>query len=57
MKKLILTFCIVLTLQMSCERLRSELIGPAVYRCENEEVVCYINVPRGGVSCKFKEGV
>lgn len=57
MKKFTLTFCIALSLQMSCEKLISELTGPTVYRCENEEVVCYVDGWHGGVSCKFKEGV
>lgn len=30
-----------------------------IYRCENDEVICYIYVGmnKGGVSCKFKEKI
>lgn len=26
-----------------------------IERCENNEVICYINLFKGGVECKFKE--
>lgn len=26
-----------------------------VYRCENNEVICYTNITDGGFDCKFKE--
>lgn len=29
--------------------------GVIIHRCENKEIVCYINLFRGGISCKFKE--
>ncbi len=27
-----------------------------IYRCENQEVVCYRNSNDGGIFCKFKRG-
>lgn len=29
--------------------------GVPIIRCENKEVICYINIYEGGMSCKFKE--
>ena len=26
-----------------------------IYRCENNEVICYSSAAEGGISCKFKE--
>lgn len=34
---------------MECQRVASYI---RVYRCENEQVICYI---QDGISCKFKE--
>lgn len=39
--------------EMICSRDLSPHSGPAVYRCENEEAVCYSI--HEGTSCKFKQ--
>lgn len=31
--------------------------GVHIHRCEDKEIICYINLFRGGISCKFKEQV
>lgn len=52
MKKIIL----LLALIMSCEKMALDgLYNFMVYRCENEEVICYSSGYYGGFSCKFKE--
>lgn len=37
---------------MTCSNVRNDFSG-AMYRCENEEAICYV-AGKGGISCKFK---
>ena len=52
MLKSLLSLMIVAT--MTCETVLNNLTT-TIKRCENNEVVCYMNVYNGGISCKFKE--
>lgn len=63
MKKLIMLLIIALIPIASsgyepieCVTLKSPWAGPRVYRCENDEVICYYMKDgyNGGPSCKFK---
>lgn len=52
MKQIILLLAFTLT----CENITPHrFYSYDVYRCENEEVICYSAGHRGGLSCKFKE--
>lgn len=55
MKKIL--FCLVLA--MTCEKyVITTMIQHAIYRCENDEVICYTvdeGIRPGGLFCKFKE--
>ena len=55
MKKIIL----LLMLSMTCEKVETPRFYPNLFRCENDEVVCYIfdAYREGGLSCNFKTGV
>lgn len=51
MKKILLSLMLVTA--MTCTKMTD-----GVYRCENDEVVCYVFKEfktGGGISCKFKE--
>ena len=52
MKKFLLSLLLVTA--MVCEKI---MAGTILYRCENSEVVCYVNKYNGGISCKFKEDI
>lgn len=54
MKKILWSLMIVTA--FTCESVYSTF-NREIYRCENDEVVCYIydGIKKGGVSCKFKE--
>ena len=55
--KYLLSLMLVAT--MTCEIIDTKGNSPwsDIYRCENDEVVCYITSgdKEGGISCKFKE--
>ena len=54
MKKIIL----ILLVAMTCERVTTEGWNAVnLYRCENDEVICYSGGFRSGLSCKFKDDV
>lgn len=59
MKTTILSLLIVTS--FTCQRIESKEGYPFLYRCENDEVICYIQRDLtgyggvGGVTCKFKE--
>lgn len=59
MKNIILSFLLVTA--FTCQRIESERGYPYLYRCENDEVICYIQHDVigyggiGGVTCKFKD--
>lgn len=44
---------LILLITFTCETVYSGLVP--IERCENDEVICYINKFKGGVFCKFKE--
>lgn len=46
-------FSLILLITFTCETVYSGLVP--IERCENDEVICYINKFKGGVFCKFKE--
>lgn len=50
MKKIL--FSLMLVTAMTCTKM-----GNGIYRCENEEAICYIydGYKEGGIDCKFKE--
>jgi len=50
MKKILL----LLVLAMNCENVAGSFSTPVVWRCENDEAICYID-SRTGISCKFKD--
>lgn len=54
MKKILWGLMIVTA--FTCKTVYS-IINNEIYRCENDEVVCYIydGIKKGGISCKFKE--
>ena len=41
----------------SCEPIlmHMSITQQRIWRCENDEVICYVNRVDGGLSCKFKE--
>lgn len=49
----------MLVATMTCEIIDTKggYLLSSVYRCENDEVICYIisGIKKGGISCKFKE--
>ena len=53
MKKILC--CLIIVTAFTCKSVYSNLYNE-IYRCENDEVVCYIydGFKKGGVSCKFK---
>lgn len=55
--KCLLSLMLVAT--MTCKIIDKTGNGPwaSIYRCENDEVICYITsgAKQGGISCKFKE--
>lgn len=59
MKNIILSFLLVTA--FTCQKIKSERGYPYLYRCENDEVICYIQNDAigyggvGGVFCKFKD--
>lgn len=50
-------FLFILGLAFVCENIHVKGFFGGFYRCENDEVVCYVYSGRydGGISCKFKE--
>ena len=50
---------LMLVATMTCKEIEIKENSPWVYiyRCENNEVICYITsgAKKGGISCKFKE--
>jgi hypothetical protein len=49
-------YLLVLALTMTCTKVVSgSLMTPTIYRCENEEVICYTkHEHRSGLYCHFK---
>lgn len=45
---------LMLVATMTCEIVYEKAFA-YIERCENNEVICYINLFKGGVECKFKE--
>ena len=45
---------LILLITFTCETVYNSGLVP-IERCENDEVICYINKFKGGVFCKFKE--
>lgn len=54
MKKFL--FSLMLVTAMTCEPVY-ETVSKAIYRCENDEVICYLynGIKQGNITCKFKE--
>lgn len=50
--KFILNLILVIT--FTCDTVYYSGLVP-IERCENDEVICYINKFKGGVFCKFKD--
>lgn len=46
---------LMLVTVMTCKRIDAD--GISIYRCENNEVICYVTTTyySDGISCKFKE--
>ena len=45
---------LVLVTTFACETVYNTF-SLTIERCENDEIVCYIDNSKGGMSCKFKE--
>ena len=47
---------LMLVTAFTCEPVYEETFK-AIYRCENDEVVCYLynGIKQGNITCKFKE--
>ena len=41
-------------LEMECKKVAMSFYG-ILKRCENIEVICYVELDTGGLQCKFKE--
>ena len=54
MKKI---FIFLFGIAMVCENVNFGIKTPTVYRCENDEVICYSHIANGGISCKWKNEV
>jgi hypothetical protein len=54
MKKILLSLMLVTA--FTCEPVY-DTISKSIYRCENDEVICYLysGVKQGNITCKFKE--
>ena len=54
MKKYLISLMLVTA--FTCEPVY-ETVSKVIYRCENDEVVCYLynGVKQGNITCKFKE--
>ena len=52
-------YLIVLALTMTCtEVFENNFQKPTIYRCENEEVICYTkHYHESGIYCHFKGGI
>ena len=51
MKKILFLF----VLAMTCEKVPGGLTLPNIWRCENDEVICYTrHLENAGIYCKFK---
>lgn len=48
---------LMLVTAMTCQSVKTPMGYARMYRCENDEVICYYyeNYYKGGMSCKFKE--
>ena len=55
--KYLLSLMLVATMICKDIEIKGDSFWGSVYRCENNEVVCYyVSGPqKGGISCKFKE--
>lgn len=49
---------LMLVTAMTCEPVY-DTISKSIYRCENDEVICYLynGVKQGNIACKFKEAL
>ena len=48
-------FLFLMVLSMACKEVVGSIRLPHIWRCENEEVVCYTRrLEQSGIYCKFK---
>ena len=48
---------ILLVTSFSCEHILMHMgiFTHMIWRCENDEVICYVNTEDDGLSCRFKD--